>query len=81
MSCAQGGTKFDGKVKVRNVSYLASENQGENGFSRTENPVFLVAVPWSRQSQVIESRFLFFQVVPSMAGTSEQAAKQLILEL
>ena len=81
MSCAQRGTKFDGKVKVRNVSYLPSENQGENGFSRTENPVCLVAVPWSCQSQVIESHFLFFQVVPSMAGTSEQAAKQLTLEL
>ena len=80
MPCAQRGTKFDGKVKVRNVPYLAGENQGENGFS-TENPVVLVAVPRSRQSQVIESRLLFFQVVPSMTGTSEQAAEQLTLQL
>lgn len=81
MPCAQRGTKFDGKVKVRNVPCLAGENQGENGFSRTENPVVLVAVPRSRQPQVIQSRLLFFQVVPSMAWTSEQASKQLTLEL
>ena len=45
MPCVHRVTKFDGKVKVRNVPYSDDETQGENGFSRTENPMFLLVLP------------------------------------
>lgn len=81
MSCAHRVTVFGGHVSVGNVPSSYYTNQGENGVSSAEYPVFLPVARSSPQPPCKSQGLHIFPAVPVPAGASEQAAEHLTLEL